>query len=204
MTEMPHVRSNMRRPFVMILLAMLIPTLNASGQAPPAKPTTDDNASAGAQADFQARLNAYLELRTKLTGSLKSLTVTQESSEISARQESLAAAMRTARKQARQGDLIPAPVAQLIAKTVADDFRKRRATASVKQATLSDVPDLKPVINKVYPAPEALPTMPPLLLNNLPRLPDNLQYRYYGRSVVLLDGDLQTIVDFIPGVLPPH
>ena len=31
--------------------------------------------------------------------------------------------------------------------------------------------------------------MPPLLLNNLPRLPDNLQYRFYGRSVVMLDGD---------------
>jgi hypothetical protein len=60
------------------------------------------------------------------------------------------------------------------------------------------------VINKVYPAPEELTTMPPLVLANLPRLPDNLQYRYYGRSVVLFDGDLHIIVDFVPGVLPPH
>ena len=46
--------------------------------------------------------------------------------------------------------------------------------------------------------------MPPLLLSRLPRLPDNLQYRFYGRHVVLLDGDLQIIVDYIPNVLPPH
>jgi hypothetical protein len=205
MTEVPHASPNRRRTFVMILLATLIPTLIATAQTPSATrpaPTSDVNADAAAQADFQARLNAYLALRSKLADTLKPLSVTPDSGQLAARQESLAAAVRTARKNAKPGDLIPAPVAQLIAKTVAADFKKRRA--SVKQATLTDVPDLKPVINKVYPAPEALPTMPPLVLNNLPRLPDNLQYRYYGRSVVLLDGDLEIIVDFIPGVLPPH
>jgi hypothetical protein len=208
MTEVPHVLSNMRRPLVMILLATMIQTLPASAQTPaaakPTAPATDVNAGAAAQAEFQARLKAYLELRAKLADTIKPLSVTPDSGELTSRQESLAAGIRTARKNAKQGDLIPAPVAQMIAKTVAADFKKRRASASVKQATLADVPDLKPVINKVYPAPEALPTMPPLLLTNLPRLPDNLQYRYYGRSVVLLDGDLEIIVDFIPGVLPPH
>ena len=46
--------------------------------------------------------------------------------------------------------------------------------------------------------------MPPLLLRELPRLPDNLQYRFFGRHVVLLDGDTQLIVDYIANVLPPH
>jgi hypothetical protein len=207
MTEVPHVLAGRRRPLVMILLATLIPTLMASAQTPATKPTapaTDVNANAAAQAEFQARLKAYLSLRSKLADTLKPLSVTPDSAELTARQESLAAAIRTARKHAKPGDLIPAPVARMIGTTVAADFKRRRAAASVKEATLAEVPDLKPVINKVYPAPEALSTMPPLLLNNLPRLPDNLQYRFYGRSVVLLDGDLELIVDFIPGVLPPH
>jgi hypothetical protein len=43
-----------------------------------------------------------------------------------------------------------------------------------------------------------------LLLNNLPRLPDNLQYRFMGRHVILMDGDTRLIVDYILNVLPPH
>jgi hypothetical protein len=160
------------------------------------------NPRATALADFQARLEQYLELRASLAGKLKPLSVTAESAELSARQESLAAAMRTARRNAKRGDLIPAGVAEQIGRTIAADLKRRRA--DVEKATLADVPDRQPVINKTYPAPEALPTVPPLLLANLPRLPDNLQYRYYGRSVVLLDGDLEIIVDYIPNVLPPH
>jgi hypothetical protein len=44
--------------------------------------------------------------------------------------------------------------------------------------------------------------MPPLLLGKLPKLPDNLQYRFVARDVVILDGDVQVVIDYIPGVLP--
>jgi len=62
----------------------------------------------------------------------------------------------------------------------------------------------RPVINKTYPADAALPTVPPLLLSELPRLPDNLQYRFFGRHVAILDGDVQIILDFVADALPPH
>ena len=74
-----------------------------------------------------------------------------------------------------------------------------------KQAALKEVPAAAvPSVNKVYPPGDAMPTVPPLLLKNVPKLPDNLQYRFFGRSIVILDGDLQLIADVIPGVLPPH
>jgi hypothetical protein len=38
----------------------------------------------------------------------------------------------------------------------------------------------------------------------LPGLPDNLQYRFYGRHLVILDGDLQIITDYVSNVLPPR
>lgn len=200
MTQLPRVLLTMRRALVMIPLMAMVAT--ASPAAAAQAPAAAANAHAAALADFQKRLDAYLELRSDLAAKIKPLDVTAASSELAARQEALAAAMRTARQHAKQGDLIPPAAAKLIAGTVAADFKRRRA--AVEKATLEEVPDLRPVINKVYPAPEALPTMPPLLLMNLPRLPDNLQYRYYGRSVVLLDGDLEIIVDYIPGVLPAH
>jgi hypothetical protein len=35
-------------------------------------------------------------------------------------------------------------------------------------------------------------------------LPDNLQYRFFGRLVAILDGDVQIIIDYVADALPPH
>jgi hypothetical protein len=161
------------------------------------------NAHALALQDFQTRLKAYLTLREELSRKLKPLSSTPSATELTSRQESLAGAMKTARAKAKRGDLVPTLVAEQIATTISEDFRRRNPVA--KKGTLKEVPVAPvPVVNKVYPPGDAMPTVPPLLLKNLPQLPDNLQYRFFGRSIVILDGDLQLIADVIPGVLPPH
>jgi len=153
--------------------------------------------------EFDRRLQTYLDFRRMLAETLKPLAPTADAAELASRQAALAAALQAARSTAKPGDLIPAPVAALIQRIVVEDFARR--TAADERATFSEVPNApRPVINKSYPVNAALPTVPPLLLSRLPRLPDNLQYRFYGRHVVLLDGDLQIIVDYIPNVLPPH
>jgi hypothetical protein len=161
------------------------------------------NAKAAALQEFQQRLQKYLDLRTELSRKLKPLSPTASSAELSARQDTLAAALRDARKGARPGDIIPTPVAGQIRTTVAEDFRQRKADAA--HAVFDEVPEgVNPVINKTIPDTAALATVPALLLNNLPRLPDNLQYRFMGRHIVLMDGDTRMIVDYILNVLPPH
>ncbi len=159
------------------------------------------NRQAAAQDEFQQRLNGYLKLREDLSKKLKPLAPTADTAELTSRQESLAAAIRQSRRGAKRGDLIPEAAATLIRQTIVADFEKRQPSA--RHAALEEVPKgVVPVINKTYPAKEALPTVPPLLLNNLPRLPDNLQYRFFGRHVVILDGDTQLIIDYIANVLP--
>jgi hypothetical protein len=61
-----------------------------------------------------------------------------------------------------------------------------------------------PGVNRNYPERAALPTVPPLLLAKLPSLPDNLQYRFFGRHVVILDGDVEIVIDYVRDALPPH
>lgn len=79
---------------------------------------------------------------------------------------------------------------------------KRRSPAA-KQAAMLEVPEGPlPGINKNYPDRAALPTVPPLLLGNLPRLPDNLQYRFFGQHLVILDGDTEIVVDYVPNGVP--
>ena len=153
--------------------------------------------------EFAGRLQAYLALRADLAGRMNPLAPTGSAAELSARQAALANALRTARAGAMPGDLVPPGAAALIRAAVLEDFRRRSAVD--ERATFSEVPDAaRPAINATYPADAALPTVPPLLLMNLPRLPDNLQYRFFGRHVVILDGDVQIIVDYVPNVLPPH
>jgi hypothetical protein len=131
------------------------------------------------------------------------LSPTAESAELAARQDTLAAAIREARKGAKPGDLIPTRVAGQIRTTVAADFRGR--TADATRAVFEEVPEgVRPVINKTMPDNTALATVPPLLLNRLPPLPDNLQYRFMARHIVVMDGDTRIIVDYILNVLPPH
>jgi hypothetical protein len=178
-----------------VLVALVIATVAA--QTPP--PAV--NAHAAAQAEFQKRTLAYLDLRTSLARKLEPLSPTPSASDLQARQQALAAALRTARAGAKHGDMIPEPVQQQICETVRADLKQRAPAAT--RATLEEVPKGRiPTINKSYPEQAALPTVPPLLLAKLPRLPDNLQYRFFGRSVVLLDGDTEIVVDYVQGCLP--
>lgn len=186
------------------LVSLALAQTPAVGPAPQPGKDGAVNGHAAALQDFQTRLDKYLDLRTTLAGKLQPISQTTNAAELARRQDALAAAMKTARAHAKRGDLIPWPVAQFVARAVRDDFQRRNPSA--KMGVFEEVPAKKgaSLINKSYPADDALPTVPPLLLMNLPKLPDNLQYRFVGRDVVILDGDLQLVVDDIPGVLPPH
>jgi hypothetical protein len=152
--------------------------------------------------DFQRRLNGYLTMRETLAKRLKPLSPTPSAADLAARQESLAAAIRSERKAAKPGDLIPPAMADYIRSIVVTDF-KRRSPSDTRAAFEEVAVGPKLAINATYPANAALPTVPPLLLNRLPKLPDNLQYRFYDRHIILLDGDTELVADYILNVLPP-
>lgn len=159
------------------------------------------NPQAAALAEFSKRLKAYVALRADLAKKLEPMSTTASASDLQARQEALAAALRTSRAGAKPGDLIPLDVQTQIRQTVRADFRRRQP--STQRAALEEVPTGPlPGINKNYPERAALPTAPPLLLQNLPPLPDNLQYRFFGRHIVILDGDVEIVVDYVENVLP--
>ncbi len=201
MTQVPRVQSIVQRALVTVLLAILAPA--GAPEASAFSQKEGVNPQAAAVHEFQQRLTDYLELREALSKKLKPLSTTPSAAELTARQQALAAAIRAARKAARPGDLIPAAAAAQIANVCLEDFHFRNPQA--KRATLQEVSRaVRPAINRTFPEDAALPTVPPLLLSKLPQLPDNLQYRFFGRHIVILDGDTQIIVDYVPNVLPPR
>ena len=168
----------------------------------------NQESSAGQQAtdqatqEFEQRLMEYLNLRRAVFERMP-IAQTTSGRELAARAARLSGALRSARKGAKPGDLIPDSIAIRIQTIILEDFKQRSAVD--ERATFTEVPDTpRPIINNPYPASAALPTLPPLLLLRLPRLPEHLQYRFYGRHLVVLDGDTEIIVDYIANILPPR
>jgi hypothetical protein len=199
MTQPSHVLSVMRRAVLSVLLVASAPMFDPAAVA--FSQADRVNPQAAGMYEFQQRLAAYLKLREELSERLKPLSTTASAADLTTRQEALAAALRMARKNAKPGDLIPRPVADQIVKVCTEDFHFRNP--EVKRAALQEVPNApRPAINRTYPENEALATVPPLLLSKVPILPDNLQYRFFGRHIVILDGDTQIIVDYVANAVP--
>jgi hypothetical protein len=57
-------------------------------------------------------------------------------------------------------------------------------------------------VNGRYPDSVPLATMPPQVLAQLPRLPDDLEYRFIASRLILLDVHAHIIVDYIDDALP--
>jgi len=55
----------------------------------------------------------------------------------------------------------------------------------------------KIVIHGPYPSAAPLSTVPPSVLKRLPLLPESLQYRFIGRTLILWDTTGNFIVDFM-------
>ena len=145
-------------------------------------------------ADFSTRVSEYFELRRDLEKKLPPLTVTDDVSEIRRAIRALAREIRVARAGAKQGDIFTP--------TITVEFRRvlfLEVDANTWEAIMDDNPgELSNHINGDYPAGEPLSTVPPNILAVLPRLPADIQYRFLGRNLILLDTRASVILDRIP------
>lgn len=177
---------------VFILIWAALPVLQA--RQPPA------NAHAVALVHFQERLKAYAALRDKLKASTPPKT-TPSSGELVGRQETLAAEIRRARSDAKEGDLFIPEVAPIIRHAVADDLRRR--TPKERAAAFQEVPaGLGLEVNDLYPKSVPLATVPPKLLAALPQLPEGLEYRFVGHRLILHDTVANLVVDILEDAVP--
>ncbi len=157
------------------------------------------NADAALVQDFENRVAAYLQLRRSIESNLPKLKATPSEEKISHHEIQLRHAVREARKNARTGDIftpeITAEIRRLIAIAMHPDG------AAIRQSLRSAEPvQLHLAINEKYPDGVPLQTTPPSLLENLPVLPPDIEYRITGQDLVLLDAKANLVVDIIRGV----
>jgi hypothetical protein len=169
-----------------------------SAKQAPARPVPSDPA---AIQEFNDRIAAYAKLRKKVENDVPDLNETKDATKIVAHREALAVGLRLARKDARQGDLFTPAAARQVRRFIDADFDRRSDAAA--DAVLEEVPEKGRIrVNEPYPEGAPLATMPPDILARLPVLPDEVEYRFLGRHLILRDVGANLILDFVYNVLP--
>ncbi|MEO8259519.1 MAG: hypothetical protein ABI868_19385 [Acidobacteriota bacterium] len=157
------------------------------------------NPQAFALQEFTDRIAGYLALQKRLASTLNPAPA-DNPAQVDVFQKALADAIRAARRQARPGDIF-GDAGRHIRELIRQDARERSVRDAY--AAMEEVPrhtTLK--VNVTYPPAAALATVPPLILNRLPTLPDGIEFRFMGRELILRDTRANLIVDFIHEAVP--
>ena len=161
------------------------------------------NADAQILTDFKSRIDKYMELHNKLEKESPPLKETKEAAKIQASQDTLAAKIRTARATAKQGDIFTPEVRELFRRLMYPETKGTTGQQN-KAAMKEEAGELKAVVLKVnarYPDSAPLMTVAPDILAALPKLPEDLEYRFVQKNMILLDTHANVIVDFIPNAI---
>jgi hypothetical protein len=195
-TQRSHSKlfANLTVQLISCLILMIVVAADAvAGPQEKVNPT-------GAQVKgFLDRVNDYVDAKKKLEGDLPPVSPSDRTAGVEHHRAALAERIRAGRQGARPGDVF-GDAAPLFKELLARDRRTRGQKDT--GAALQEVPARSPVVNASYPEQAPLATVPPLVLTNLPPLPDGLEYRFLGRDLILRDRTANLIVDFIPGAVP--
>jgi hypothetical protein len=157
------------------------------------------NADPGAKAieEFQRRVADYVKLHDKAKSSLDKLKPTTSADRISAHEKELAH-----REHAVQGNIFTPEIASAFHQLVGATTEGPDAVKVHQSLRRSEPVVIQLKVNRSYPVEVPLQTTPPSLLQNLPKLPPELEYRVVGKALVLRDVNANLIVDFLPNALP--
>ena len=211
--------SGARRQFIGCLAALALaavggckrdvpPPPEATSKSPETAPATKrvvgplSDADAAALATMNDRLKAYVEVHKKIEGELPKLSDSATPEQIDQYQRAFEKRLRAARASAKQGDIFtPAaqPVIRRLLAAVFDGPDGKQLLASV----LDENPaGMKLTMNMRYPDSVPVSTMPPEVLQTLPKLQEDMEYRFIGRHLILLDAHSHVVADFIPDAIP--
>ncbi|HEU4938821.1 MAG TPA: hypothetical protein VFT39_20370 [Vicinamibacterales bacterium] len=162
---------------------------------PPAQPVNED---AKALAAFLDRVNQYVLVHQKLENTLPKLSKESTPQQVDAHQRALSKLIQDARKDAKQAEIFT-PESQVVIKKLIAKIFSGPDGAGLKASVMDEnpgVPNLK--VNDRYPDEIPVSTIPPQLLEGLPKLPEEMEYRFVGDDLILMDTHAHIIADFIP------
>jgi hypothetical protein len=204
----------MRRPSRTLVLCCALATGAACastarpGPEPADPPPAQDrpaqvNRHARAMASFQEAVEQYMALRKKMRADLPRLAADATPEQMHTHQLALAARIREARRTAQPGDIFTPDLRIVIRTLMAQVFGGPDGKA-LKADIMDENPGrIKVSINDRYPDNVPLSMVPPQVIAGLPKLPPKeMEYRFLGRALILLDIEAHLIVDIMENAIP--
>jgi Cu-Zn family superoxide dismutase len=154
--------------------------------------------------DFEERIDRYMDLRNQAADEVIDAEVTDDPARLRAREEALAARIRTLRAKAKHGDIFTPAIRTQFRLLLAPELKGEQGR-DIRDILQDDAPTPGAVpigVNARYPAGEPYPTTPASVLLILPSLPPGLEYRVIGKDLILLDQPADVILDFIRNAVP--
>ena len=159
------------------------------------------NAFGAAILAFHKHLEAYMKVHNEAESKVPNLKRTDDPVEISGREKALAEMIMTLRAGAQEGVVFAPDVQKHFRTIIQEDFAKR--SGADRRALAHELPKgAKVSVNTIYPTTIPLLTFPAALLQKLPDLPPELEYRMVGRHLILRDVKANLIVDVLRDAIP--
>jgi hypothetical protein len=183
----------------------------ATSASPSSAPATERVVGPLTPADAQAlatmndRLKEYVGLHMKIERSLPRLPKEATPQQIDKNQRTLEQRLREARATAKPGDIFTPEARPVIERLLASVFGGpdgKELKASIMDENQAAPSAAKLIVNSRYPDTVPLTSVPPQVLQTLPKLTEDLEYRFLGNSLILLDTHAHIIADFIADVVP--
>lgn len=182
----------------------LAPLAAMSAQGVPSAPA-GVRGGGGDQAEltaFRDAVSGYLEVRKKISLELPPMRVTPRAAEINAASDALARAVQRARPNARQGVFFTPEVSSVIRRQLAQALASTDRAGVIALLNEEEPTVRRPTIHMRFPAGAVLASTPAVLLDALPPLPPELEYRFIGRILVIRDIHAALILDYLSPALP--
>lgn len=179
---------------VTVGLLLLGPSLAADTQ----RKSAPVNPTAATLKEFTRRVDEYVALHKKLETTLPSLPKQTNPTEIDRHERALARLIQDARKSAKQGDIFT-PAMQRLVRTLLRPIFSGKDGRQIRGEILDNEykGSVRLAVNGRYPDEVPISTVPPQVLAQLPKLPEELEYRFVQSNLILFDPHAHTIADFV-------
>ncbi|HEX6737591.1 MAG TPA: hypothetical protein VF310_04960 [Vicinamibacteria bacterium] len=203
---------------------ILLPALAAPGCAarkpePSLVPPMDVDMEQRVLHEFYDEIQDYVRLRRKVVDKVPPPQPGASAEEIGTWQKAITIAIIAYRKDAKQGEIFEPKVEAAFRHVVAQEMAGPEGPAILNELR-SGNPRVEGVprqsnptqemasptvvlrVNAHYPEGAPFSSVPPTLLLKLPQLPDQVRYRFVGRSLILRDTEANIILDYIADIIP--
>jgi hypothetical protein len=189
-----------------LVVATAVLTAQQQTQLPPptqrVAPPPDTTNTGKAVEEFTAKVKTYAALHQKIEAGLPKLPKEASPQQKDFNQRELGRLIKQARATAKQSDVLTPTMQAYVRQQLVKIFAGAEGAARLASVMDENPVGAKVGVNDRYPDSIPLSTMPPEVLQVLPKMPEELEYRFVGDNLVILDPHAHLIVDYMPAALP--